>query len=304
MHSTNPEVETYGFFAAMPEYILTGLILGFISVLDDGIELAIGIHAANNICSCLFVTFDASALQTPAIFYVQNVTIGIEDTIELLLFGLLIIIFFARKYKWNFSVINKKVRSGEVNNPNQSMNDNSSNNKASSSRIFYLICFGIIIFSMFVILHYRNRPEKNCTVNLQENSYTNDLVYIPVTINDSVYQFSFDTKKGYSIDNVSAQKSGKSAEGLVFFENITATSGKTQLSIENLKITKNSATNNNEEVFLDDVEYIKQSIEAIMEIVGSSTVKITLDSLHIENGNGANKIKMSYIQISPIPSQQ
>jgi len=115
LHSANTEVETFGFFAAMPQYILFGLIFGFISVLDDGIELSMGVHAANNIFCCLFVTFDASSLKTPAIFYQKTENINIlEDTIALLLLGLLAFIFFAKKYKWNFAVMNKKVRSGEV----------------------------------------------------------------------------------------------------------------------------------------------------------------------------------------------
>jgi len=108
MHSANPEVETYGFFATMPQYIVFGLIFGLASVLDDGIELAIGMHAANNIFACLFVTFDASALKTPAIFHQQTLNIPME-TIGLLLIGLLALFFFAQKYKWNFAIMNKKL---------------------------------------------------------------------------------------------------------------------------------------------------------------------------------------------------
>lgn len=65
MPISNPEVSEYGFWAAMPQYIIFGLAV----VLVDGIEVAMGIHAANNIFACLFVTFDASVLSTPAIFH-------------------------------------------------------------------------------------------------------------------------------------------------------------------------------------------------------------------------------------------
>ena len=108
VHSANPEVSEYGFWATMPQYIIFGLIFGLVSVLDDGIELAIGMHAANNMFACLFVTFEASALKTNAIFYQQTVDIGME-TLVLVLAGIASFIFFAWKYKWVFRVLNRKI---------------------------------------------------------------------------------------------------------------------------------------------------------------------------------------------------
>ena len=112
MHLANSEVSTYGFWETMPQYILFGLIFGFVSVLDDGIELAIGMHAANNIFACLFVTFEASSLKTPAIFKQQVIHLQTE-TIVLLILGLLALFFFAKIYKWNFSLMNKKIKQNE-----------------------------------------------------------------------------------------------------------------------------------------------------------------------------------------------
>ena len=57
----------------MPQYVLFGLIFGIITVLDDGIEAAIGAHAANNIFLCIMVTNDSSALQTPAVYEQHNI---------------------------------------------------------------------------------------------------------------------------------------------------------------------------------------------------------------------------------------
>jgi len=114
MHFANTEVSTYGFLEAMPQYILFGLIFGFASVLDDGIELGLGMHAANNIFSCLFVTFDASSIKTPAILNQQVIHIQIE-TIVLFVVGLISLFIFAKKYKWKFSVMNKKIELNTVN---------------------------------------------------------------------------------------------------------------------------------------------------------------------------------------------
>ena len=72
MHSFNPEVKEFGFFTMMPQYIVFGLIFGVITILDDGIEAAMGAHAANNIFLCIMVTNKSSALQTPALYVQQQ----------------------------------------------------------------------------------------------------------------------------------------------------------------------------------------------------------------------------------------
>ena len=73
MHSLNPEVKEFGFLTMMPQYILFGLIFGIITIMDDGIEAAMGAHAANNIFLCIMVTNKASALQTPALYEQINI---------------------------------------------------------------------------------------------------------------------------------------------------------------------------------------------------------------------------------------
>jgi len=108
MHSFNPEVKEYGFWATMPQYVLFGLLFGLMTISDDGIELAMGAHAANNIFSCLFVTNSASALQTPAVFNQLNIN-PTKETLALTIMGILSIIIFSRLYKWNFAVLNKKI---------------------------------------------------------------------------------------------------------------------------------------------------------------------------------------------------
>ena len=72
-HGINPEVKEFGFWLAMPQYILFGIIFGLISILGDGIELAMGAHTANNVFLSLMVTHKASALQTPAFFVQENI---------------------------------------------------------------------------------------------------------------------------------------------------------------------------------------------------------------------------------------
>ncbi len=78
MHAWNPEIKAYGFLTMMPQYILFGLIFAITTVLDDGIEIAAGAHAANNIFLSIMVTNSTSTLQTPAVFEQINIRPWVE----------------------------------------------------------------------------------------------------------------------------------------------------------------------------------------------------------------------------------
>jgi len=108
MHSMNPEVKEFGFWITMPQYIFFGLLWGLIAVLDDGIELAIGMHAANNLFGSLFITHSASSLQTNAIFEQLHI-MPEKELITLIIAGSIALAFFAWKYKWNFKILNQKI---------------------------------------------------------------------------------------------------------------------------------------------------------------------------------------------------
>lgn len=108
LHSFNPEVKEYGFWVAMPQYVFFGLLFGFITIMDDGIELAMGAHTANNIFLCLFITNKSSALQTPAIFEQTTINPN-KETIILVIIGSVAVWIFSKIYNWKFSVLNTKV---------------------------------------------------------------------------------------------------------------------------------------------------------------------------------------------------
>ena len=108
MHSANPEVFEYGFWVMMPQYIFMGFMFGAMSVLDDGIELAMGVHTINNLMASILVTFDGSALPTYALFKAKDVNPA-EDILPLVICGVIILAIFAVKYKWDFKIMNKRV---------------------------------------------------------------------------------------------------------------------------------------------------------------------------------------------------
>ena len=99
MHLLNPEVEKFGTGLMLSYYIGVGFFLGFITLMDDSLELALGIHAATNFLSATFVTFEGTALKTNAIFLTEDVNIEL-----MLLFFLASAALFTficwRKYRW------------------------------------------------------------------------------------------------------------------------------------------------------------------------------------------------------------
>jgi len=101
LHFWNPEVEKLG-NAVMVYYIGTGLFLGIMTLMDEGIELALGFHAANNLFTALLVTADWTAFQTHSILKdVAEPELGFFDLILPVFIIFPIILFiFAKKYKW------------------------------------------------------------------------------------------------------------------------------------------------------------------------------------------------------------
>ncbi|WP_298396666.1 CPBP family glutamic-type intramembrane protease [Flavobacterium sp.] len=122
MHFFNPEVDKMGNLI-MVYYIGTGLFLGIITLMDDGMELALGFHAANNLVTALLVTSDWSALQTNSIFKdVSEPSAGLEIIIPVFVVFPLLLLLFGKKYKWTdwkeklTGEIKLETNSNEINN--------------------------------------------------------------------------------------------------------------------------------------------------------------------------------------------
>ncbi|MCA1953701.1 MAG: hypothetical protein LDL12_00980, partial [Anaerolinea sp.] len=91
-HGTNPEVGMYGMALMLPTYVLMGLMLGWITLRSQSLELALGLHWANNLYAGVVVTFQGSSLTSPAIFSIQQfdplaATIGLLLSMGVYLLG-------------------------------------------------------------------------------------------------------------------------------------------------------------------------------------------------------------------------
>ena len=102
MHILNPEVSELGNIVLV-YYIGTGLFLGIMTLMDEGMELALGFHAANNLIGALLVSTDWTVLKTYAIFKDTAEPSAGFETIFLPVFIMfpIILFIFSKKYKWN-----------------------------------------------------------------------------------------------------------------------------------------------------------------------------------------------------------
>ena len=99
LHFANPEVDKLGDIILIT-YLSTGFFLGAITLIDEGLELALGFHAGNNLFLSLFLTSDWTVFQTDSLFINMS-----EPNVAAYIIGPLIIysvlfLVYAKKYKW------------------------------------------------------------------------------------------------------------------------------------------------------------------------------------------------------------
>jgi hypothetical protein len=101
MHIANPEVAKIGYII-MVYYIGTGLFLGILTLMDEGMELALGFHAANNLITALLVTANWTAFQTDSILKdMSEPTAGVDVLIPVLVVFPILLFIFSKKYQWS-----------------------------------------------------------------------------------------------------------------------------------------------------------------------------------------------------------
>jgi len=101
LHGANPEVEKLGSIS-MVFYIGTGLLYGISTLMDEGTELALGLHAINNIIAAFFVTTDWMVFQTDALFIdTSEPSVGFEMFFPVLVLYPLLLFVFSKKYGWS-----------------------------------------------------------------------------------------------------------------------------------------------------------------------------------------------------------
>jgi membrane protease YdiL (CAAX protease family) len=69
-HAANPEMASGSILIGL-SYFVMGFFLTLITIQDNGMELALGMHAANNLFAGVFANYEITALPSPSLFTVQ-----------------------------------------------------------------------------------------------------------------------------------------------------------------------------------------------------------------------------------------
>ena len=100
LHFWNPEVSELGTIFLF-QYVVTGLFLGLLTIMDDGMELSLGFHAGNNVLISLLITADWTVLQTDSVLkFVGDPKMSIATIIPAVIMYPVILLYFSKKYKW------------------------------------------------------------------------------------------------------------------------------------------------------------------------------------------------------------
>ncbi|KXO01328.1 abortive phage infection protein [Aequorivita aquimaris] len=124
LHLANPEVDKLGNII-MIYYIGTGFFLGIMTLMDEGMELALGFHAGNNLITALLVTADWTVFKTNSIFKdISEPSAGFDVVAPVLILYPIFLLIMAWRYKWRdwggklFGKVEEPIIVTEENNPN------------------------------------------------------------------------------------------------------------------------------------------------------------------------------------------
>ncbi len=101
LHLANPEVDKFGNII-MVYYIGTGFFLGIMTLMDEGMELALGFHAGNNLITALLVTADWTVFKTHSVLKdISEPSAGFDVIAPVLILYPIFLLLMAWRYKWS-----------------------------------------------------------------------------------------------------------------------------------------------------------------------------------------------------------
>ncbi|MFL2624928.1 MAG: CPBP family intramembrane metalloprotease [Flavobacteriales bacterium] len=101
LHFFNPEINKLG-NSFIILYIISSFTFGIMTLMDEGLELAMGFHAGNNLFIALLLTADWTVFNTDSLLIdISDPKIGLTDFIVPLILYPLILLIFSKKYSWS-----------------------------------------------------------------------------------------------------------------------------------------------------------------------------------------------------------
>ena len=100
-HLPNPEPWAYGVGWYVLEIMSIGILFAILTLLDGGIELAVGFHAMNNLFIGLIANLEVSVLETPSLFVIHLDPASLPSSFLLnTCSSALAVAICNQKYKW------------------------------------------------------------------------------------------------------------------------------------------------------------------------------------------------------------
>jgi len=100
LHGANPEVERLGYMIFI-YYIGTGLFFGITTLMDNGLELSLGMHAANNIVAAIFVTTNWTVFKTDALLVdISEPSLELQAYLPVFVIYPIMLWLYSKKYNW------------------------------------------------------------------------------------------------------------------------------------------------------------------------------------------------------------
>lgn len=103
LHGANAEVAEHGWALAMPFYVGFGVLLGALTLVDNRMELALGVHVANNLFGTVVATSPESSLPTPALLRLQEPALSVESLVGWAVMALAFAGLMAARYGWTWA---------------------------------------------------------------------------------------------------------------------------------------------------------------------------------------------------------
>lgn len=111
LHSSNPEFDYYNNNLLYISFLSSGIFLCVVTILSNGLELAIGVHLANNFINLLIITPKHSLMGAPVLasYDLGDTQFIIRTIIEVVVYIVLIFVFYKRfkLMNWKAVFVNK-----------------------------------------------------------------------------------------------------------------------------------------------------------------------------------------------------
>ena len=111
MHGANPEVAQYGAAKSMTLYISMGLFFGVVTIMDDGLEMPLGVHYINNFFAFLLVGYKGSVFEgVPTLFLKEMEELTWFAVISNVFVMIVVLLIFSKYFKWpSFNTLLKRI---------------------------------------------------------------------------------------------------------------------------------------------------------------------------------------------------